>query len=94
MAHNLIYYIQGVYYSEGPPPALKDLGLMLLAGRVPERFEWVVGALTCLLVGLVLSLAVARVTLKNVPWGGPQLEVVGHGDPTGSGRPRTVVAVS
>lgn len=94
VAHNLIYYMEGVYYPDGPPPALKDLGLMLLADRIPERAEWVVGALTCTLVALVLSLALARVTLRNVPWGGPQLEVVGHGDPTGSGRPRTVVAVS
>lgn len=93
VAHNLIYYIEGIYYPDGPPPALKDLGLMLLADRIPDNYEWVVGALTCTLVAMVLVLGLARVTLKNVPWGGPQLEVVGHGDPTGSGRPRTVVAV-
>ena len=93
VAHNLVYYMEGIYYPDGPPPPLKDLGLMLLADRMPGNFGWVVGALTCTLVAMVLLLGLARITLKNVPWGGPQLEVVGHGDPTGSGRPRTVVAV-
>jgi hypothetical protein len=93
VGHNLIYYMEGIYYPDGPPPPLQDLGLMLLADRVPDNFDWIVGFATCLLVAMVLLLGLARVTLKNVPWGGPQLEVVGHGEPTGSGRPHAVVAV-
>ena len=94
VAHNLVYYMEGYYYGpEGPPPPLKDLGLMLLGDRIPSNYEWIVGAATCTLVAIVLGIALGRVTLKHVPWGGPQLEVVAR-DPA-TGRPvRSTMAVS
>ena len=76
-AHNFIYFLEGkVWGNAGPPPPLKDLGLMLLADRLPSNYEWIVGLSTCILVGMLLVLGMARLTLNNVNFGGPQLELI------------------
>lgn len=88
-AHNYVYYLQGVVWgADGPPPPLKDLGLMLLADRLPARYEWIIGFATAVLCGLLLGLGLLRLVLNNVHWGGPQLEVV-----SGDGQRRTTIAM-
>lgn len=75
-AHNYVYFLQGkIWGVDGPPPPLPDLGLMLLADRLPDRYEWIIGFATAVLVGLMFSLGLLRLTLAHVKWGGPQIEV-------------------
>ncbi|GAB5029721.1 heat shock protein [Nannochloropsis oceanica] len=87
IAHNYVYYLQGkLWGADGPPPPLQDLGLMLLADRLPESFEWIIGFATALLCGLMFSLGLLRLTLTNVNWGGPTIDVK-----TSDGRVKTTL---
>lgn len=75
--HNFVYYLEGEIWGEaGPPPPLKDLGIMLFAGVFPPSAQWVVGLSLYLLIGMVLSLCFGRLLLNNVPWGGPQTMLI------------------
>jgi len=75
-AHNYVYYLEGkLWGADGPPHPMQDLGLMLLADRLPERYEWIIGFATALLCGLMFSLGLLRLTLTNVNWGGPTIDV-------------------
>lgn len=75
--HNFVYYLEGEIWGEaGPPPPLKDLGIMLFAGVFPPSAQWVVNLSLYLLVGMVLTLCLGRLLLNNVPWGGPQTMLV------------------
>lgn len=69
-----------------PPPPLQDLGLMLLADRLPEHLEWIISFATALLCGLMFSLGLLRLTLTNVNWGGPTIDVK-----TSDGRVKTTL---
>jgi len=94
IAHNYVYYLQGkLWGSDGPPPPMQDLGLMLLADRLPERFEWIIGFATALLCGLMFSLGLLRLTLTNVNWGGPTIDVKTSDDRVKTTLPMPVVLV-
>lgn len=36
----------------GPPPPLKDLGIMLLGGVFPQRYDWLPGLFLYFLIGM------------------------------------------
>ncbi|GAB5036844.1 heat shock protein [Nannochloropsis oceanica] len=72
--HNFIYYLEGVIWGQdGPPPPLEDLGIRLFAGVFPPSAEWIVDLFLYILIGMVLTLCIARFVLNNVPWGGPEM---------------------
>jgi len=75
--HNFIYYLEGAVWGEGgPPPPLKDLGIMLLEGIFPPSAQWIVGLFLYFLIGMMLTLCLGRLLLNNVPWGGPQTVLI------------------
>lgn len=72
--HNFIYYLEGVIWGQdGPPPPLEDLGIRLFAGVFPPSAEWIVDLFLYILIGMVITLCIARFVLNNVPWGGPEM---------------------